>query len=725
MDNIGILDPEGKNDNPLTGKPYSDRYKKLAKKWSIFPIYNKVHDIIQDINENQVLLIVAETGSGKTVLMPRIALHTYSYNAKIAITLPKIIVTQSAAEFSSSTSDVELGEEVGYQFRGSNPKFKSSKTKLLYCTDGTIVAMLLNDPQLKAFDCVIVDEVHESKVNIHFLIYLLRETARLRPEFKVIFMSATINTAIFESYFRDFKFKIIDVGGARTFPITSHFLEKQLEYKDVIEEGYNRLIKILETDDSTKSGAHDILLFVTSSNEAFTVCKKLNSHIANEKNGKCKITCNGDIYCIEVFAGMDEKKQALAQDKELYKLNTRYNRKVVIATNVAESSLTIDGIKYVIDSGYELSGTYDPENRAKKLDRVLITQAQAKQRMGRGGRTEPGVCYHLYTKEVFENGMEKFPQPDIRTSDITSECLKLMGNEKISNVENLTKTLINFIEPPKENFIRVGINNLIQLGAIENNTITSFGKLLNDIPENNIFLATAIIFGKIYNCSREVMEIAAMMDASKGKIGELYDLPETKTKKPEQTDEEFIKMQKNLEDKLNAKKKKFANPYGDHLSMLNIYAKFKEQYNKYKDNLDKLNDWCYDNFLKINPLLRALKHHKKIKLQINNTIKGQLDAHTLNLPYNNEINKLELNDRIMVCLLSGYRLNTAAKKSGTNFYKTQFSKEGNIKINKHSFLTLKSTLPSNVFYNELFISMGKSELVLVSEIPKAVMKILS
>ncbi|QKF93711.1 HrpA-like RNA helicase [Fadolivirus algeromassiliense] len=725
MDNIGILDPEGINNNPLTGKPYSERYKELAKKWSGYPVYGKSREIIKDIQDNQVILLISTTGSGKSVLVPKLALHTYNYNAKIAMTLPKQIITKSAAEFAALTLDVELGQEVGYQYRGSDPNHRSNKTKILYCTDGTIVAMLLNDPYLKTYDCILVDEAHERKTQIDFLIYLLRETVRLRPEFKVIFMSATINTAIFENYFRDFKFKVIDVGGARTYPITSHFLDKSLEYKESIDESFNRLIKILETDNPKNSGAHDILLFVTSSNEAFTICKKLNDYVSKEKQGQCKITCDGDIFCVEVFAGMDEKRQSLAQDKELYKLNTKYNRKVVIATNVAESSLTIDGIKYVIDTGYELSGTFDPENRARKLDRGLITQAQAKQRMGRGGRTEPGVCYHLYRKEDFDNVMEKFPQPDIRTSDITSECLKLMGNDKINTIEKLVDTLSNFIEPPRENFIRVAINNLIQLGAIEKGILTPFGKLLIDIPENNIFMATSLIFGKMYNCSREIMKIVSLMDACKGKIGDLYNLPEQKTKKTDQSDEQFKSMVRNLEEKLNNKKKKFANKYGDHLSLLNLYMKFNELYKKNKEKQDKLNDWCYDHFLKLNPLLKAIKHYKKIKPQLNNLIKGKLDPQTIGLQYSDEINNLELNDKVLACLLLGYRLNTASKKSGTENYRTQFNKDGNIKINKHSFLTLKSTLPSNVFYNELFISMGRSELVLVSEIPKSIMKILA
>lgn len=722
---IGILDPTGKHINPLTGRPYSNKYKELAEFWSKLPVYRQIHQIIDDIKQNQVLLIISSTGSGKSILIPKAALHVFNYTGKVVMTLPKTIITVAAAEFAALTLDVRLGVEVGFQFRNSPPEAKSNKTKILYCTDGTLIAKIYNDPLLKEFDCAIIDEAHDRSTNIDLLIYLLRETLRLRPEFKVIFMSATIDSSIFVSYFREFKFININVGGERLFPIASHFLDKSLPYNEVINKGFQILTNILETDDPTTKQAHDIIFFVTSANEAFTLCKMLNNHLQKEKNEKCKITCHGDVLCIETYAGMPIERQNLAQDKDLYKLNTNYNRKVVIGTNVIESSLTIANIRYVIDTGYEFSSAYDPENRAKRLDRQLITQAQAKQRMGRAGRTEPGECYHLYTKEDFENNMKKFPEPDIKTSDITSECLRLLNNPTINNIENLVKTLTNFIEPPKEEYIRVAVNSLIQLGAIEQGSITKFGKLVNEMSENNLFLAIAIIFGKIYDCSKEVMKIAAIVDAAKGKLGDLYDLPTNKQKPPNMSDEDFRKMVKSLETKFDSARSKFSNKYGDHLSLLNIYMKFKIQHNKHKTNMPKLDEWCHDNFLKVNPLLKAIKNYKKLKQQVNNKIKGKLDATTIDIPYHKEIDEMELNDKVLACLLLGYRLNTAVRKTDTDFYKTQFSKENNIKINKLSFLLLKSKAPANVFYNELFISMGKSELVLVSEIPKILIKILS
>lgn len=727
--NIGILDPEGINLNPLNGKPYSDKYKKLAEKWKTFPVYQKAREIIDDINNNQVLLLVSQTGSGKSVLMPKITLHTLNYNGKIAMTLPKQIITKSAAEFAAETLDIELGQEVGYRYKGSDPKMRSDKTKILYTTDGTIVAKAFNDITLKEYDAILIDEIHEQSVNMHILLYLMRETLKLRPEFKLIIMSATINTEIFATYFRDFKFKTIDGGGARLHPIESVFLANTLDYKMTMEEGFKILINILENDNPVTKDAHDIIFFVTSSNEAFNICKMLNSHLQKEKQNKCKITCTGNVYCIEVFAGMDIKKQTLAQDKNLYKQDEKnnYNRKVVIATNVAESSLTIDGVKYVIDGGYEFKGTYDAENRARKLDRELITRAQAKQRMGRAGRTEPGICYHLYTKDDFEKNMKSFPEATIKTSDITSECLNLLKNEKINTIEKLTHALTNFIEPPKEAYIRVAINNLIQLGAIENDTISKLGKLLSEIPENNIFMATAIIFGKIYNCSREIMQISAMIDVCKGNISDLYNLPTTllQNKQGQISETEYNKMLGSLNNKFNNARSKFSHKTGDHLSLLNIYAKFEKEHKKNPDNFDKLGDWAHDKFLKINNLLKAHKNYKISKKQMHNAFRDKINCDELGIKYHEEILDMDINDKILCCLLLGFRLNTAAIKAGTDIYKTQFSKDNNIKINKISFLSLKSNQPSNVFYHELFVSMGKNELITVSEIPKKIIKLLS
>jgi pre-mRNA-splicing factor ATP-dependent RNA helicase DHX15/PRP43 len=701
MDNIGILDPEGKNNNPLTDKPYSENYKKLAQIWKNFPVYQRAREIIQDIRNNQVLLLISSTGSGKSVLVPKLALHVFNYEKKIVMTLPKQIIVKSAAEFGAKTLDVEIGDEVGYQYKGSPKEAKSDKTKLLYATDGTIRAILFNDPLLLDFDCVIMDEIHERSTRIDFLLYLLRETLRKRPDFKLIIMSATINPDIFRNYYSEFKFKMMKIEGERLYPITSIYIDENLTYQDVLKKGYDLLIKILETDDPSEKGAHDIIFFITSSNEAFTLCKSLNDHLIQEKES-CKITCKGDVYCVEVFSGMDARKQELAQDKNLYK-NSKYNRKVVMATNVAESSLTIDGVKFVIDSGYELSSSFDPEYRARRLERQMISQAQAKQRMGRAGRTEPGICYHLYTKNDFEHKMRPFPEPDIRTSDLTNECLSLLNLEQIKNTDHLINIFAHFIEPPKEQFIRVGIDTLMRLGAIEKGTVTKLGALMNDVPGDDPMIAVVIIFAKLYQCSFEVLKILSLIIVSKGNLGDIFTLP-TAILQGKKDDKHKLE---SLNRKLDKAREKMRDKYGDHLSLLEIYETFNKHYDQYENNMSKLNQWCYDNFLKSNTLIKARKQYLKMK-----------DIE--------EIAKLRPEERALCCLIIGFRLNTAVKKPNTEFYRTQFSKDLNpIKINKLSFLMMKQNLPHDVLYHELFISMGKNELNIVSKIPENIAKLLA
>ena len=376
MSDIGILDYKGNNKNPLTQNEFSHTYKLLAETWSKLPAYKEREKIIDIIKKSQVILIESSTGSGKTVLIPKYALHALNYTGKVAVTLPKREITISSANFSALTLDVKIGEEVGYQVKGNSNQ--SSKTKLLYATDGTIVARLLSDPELKDFDVVVIDEAHERKVQIDLLLFLLRETLKIRKNFKLIIMSATINVDLFKKYYNGFTFEHITLAGETHFPIDSIFLDKVLSYNNRINTGFEKLIEVLTQID--KEGDvekfQDIMFFITSQNDAFNMCKRLHEIITKEQKDKvCKITCKNKILCLELFSGVDERKKKLALSKD-YR-DEGYNIKIIFTTNVAESSLTVDTIKYVIDNGHELSDSYDPKIRAFKLDKKLITHAQA------------------------------------------------------------------------------------------------------------------------------------------------------------------------------------------------------------------------------------------------------------------------------------------------------------------------------------------------------------
>jgi len=667
---IGILDYEGNNLNPFNNKPYSDEYKELGKIWSKYPAYDKRYEVIDSIKNNQVILVESSTGSGKTVLVPKFCLHAIGYDKKIVVTLPKQMITKTTAEYASKTLDVKLGREVGYKYKGSDKKSYSDETKLLFATDGTIVAKLLKDETLMEYDAVIIDEAHERKVQIDFLLYLLKNTCKLRKEFKLIIMSATINVDIFKNYFKEFRFHDLFIGSKTNYPIESIFLKEPIDEQMYVKYGLSIIDKIVNT---TKEG--DIIFFVTSIQETYDVCKEIQKY--------------KDVFCVEVFAGMDQNKQMLAQDKDLYKSDKK-TRKIVIATNVAESSLTISNIKFVIDSGYEIYVYYDPIKKAKVMVKKLITQAQAKQRLGRTGRTEPGTCYHLYTKNDFENLMEKFPKPTIKVSNLYGECLRLLNIDKINNVDELKNVFNNFIEPPDKSYINDAIGTLKKLHLIEDNKITNIGKLIADTQLDPMD-CISLLYAYRLNCFNEVFAIVNMIETIKGNISELFIVP---------TEE-----QKHLVNKYKKAKQSLRNENGDHLTLLNIFTKYVKLRKMKTD--DKLKEWLYKSFLKRDVLEKCYKNYKRIRYNIIDKIKG----------YNTD--KLKIDDKykiktkILASLLIGFQLNI-------NYRRTK-----QIRISKESFLSEQTENSFGLLYNDLLI-IGKTDsinMVIVSKLTEQCIKL--
>jgi len=676
------FDHMGNGINPITGNPYSDKYKELAKKWSKLPAYEKASDLVSAIKNNQITLIASGTGSGKTLLTPRFALEVFDYKGKIAITLPKQILTISNATYQADISDLELGKHVGYVFKGSDKKYSNNENLLTYATDGTIVAQLLKDPSLKDFNCVIIDEAHERKVQIDLLLYLLKQTCTLRKDFKLIIMSATVNETIFQEYFSDFGFAYFNIGSKTNYPISSIFLDKSLpDDKAYIEKGFEIINNILD-----KKNTGDILFFVTSIQETIDSCKKVNISMSKY-----------NVYCSEVYAGMNETNQELAQDESLYKKKFNKNIKIVFATNVAESSLTISGIKYVIDSGLELSSHYDPDKGAKVLEKKLITHAQAKQRMGRSGRTGPGTCYHLYTENDFENIMEKFPQPTIRTSNISGECLRLLNLPIISSIDNLKETLNKFIEPPTIKYIQDAVKTLMRLGLIENNSITPLGKCVAEMQVDPI-QGVSIYAGYNMKCVKEVIAVIAMCDAIKNNISGLFITPQDLL-----VDDITMTGGGNINEKFNNAKKSFTHKMGDHMTLLKIFSK----YVKLRKDESKLNDWLYKSFLRRNVLEKALTYFKKIR-GISMRLLSSLNSE-------NKIENImsyDTNIRVMSSILFGYKYNVAFYREKT--YATE--KVNNAIISKDSWMNSFDNPKKEVVYNELFVMNKKIDLQIVSHI---------
>ena len=629
---IGIYDINGTNINPLNRLPYSNEYKLLSKFWSSLPAYKSIDLCINSIINNDIILVTSGTGSGKTVLFPKFVLHTQDYKGKIIVTLPKRIITQYAAEYSAKTLDVQLGEQVGYQFKGEN--IKSVNTILLYATDGSIISMIKNDPLLLDIDSVIIDEAHERSTQIDILLFLLKNAIKIRKEkghkqLKLIIMSATLDTEIFKNYFLDFKFDYLFLSGKPNFPIESYFLEKSIlnEGEKFIKMGIEIIKNIIININENKKEEGDILFFVTSHKECIDIVAKLSESIY-------------DSFIMSLYSGCFNKIPELKQyvdDKLKYKeINPNYNRRIFIATNVAESSLTIDGIVYIVDSGLEFSNKYDSKKRINIMNTNIITEAQILQRRGRSGRTKNGFCYHLYTKEEMEKTI-KYPDPEIKIIDLKNICISLLklGQDIYGDftIDDVLKMFSEFIQPPLNSFIINAIDFLT------NNNIISSDKKINKlgllIAESRFDVMDALSLLYAYNYNINIFDSVLLIICIYSKINNIKELFFEDVEKD--TLNKFIK------DTFNTCNN------SEHILLLKIFKKYektqKNNSNKFF-NSSLIKNIFYE-FNKQYKKLHGLFHRYKYIIECKN--------------FNNN------NDKIIACFNFGFGENLSINKDN-NFY---------------------------------------------------------
>jgi len=581
---IGIYDYEGKNKNPLNGKEYSEQYKQLTKFWSKLPAYESIDKCINTIKDNDVILVSSGTGSGKTVLVPKFALHANNYTGKIIVTLPKKLITKSAAEFSAKTLDVELGEQVGYQYKGES--VKSSGTNLLYATDGSIISMIKSDPLIQEVDIILIDEAHERKTQIDILLYLIKNAIIIRKErnlkpLKLIIMSATIDETIFRAYFTNVDYDYLHLSGKPNFPIEEYFLNESIMDKGnkYLEVGLEKIQEIVKKNENKS----DTLFFVTTIKECDDMADKLE-------------LIHKDSFVMPLYSGIPSSLEEFISNKDKYKeIDPNYKRRIFVATNVAESSLTIDGIIYVIDTGLELNVIYDALRKINVMNTSFITKAQMSQRKGRAGRTQNGFCYHLYTKEELEQAID-YPDPEIKLIDLKNLCLSLLilgddlnkkikqdelsstsgsdelsstsGSDELTNttgsdeftnttgsdgedglssldlkteleilrggsnkeyvkydrftVEDTKKIFENFIQPPKKEYIDDGFDFLARNNLVnKDGTVNKLGRLVN-ISRMDVQDALSLVYA--YNISREVFDAVFLVICAYTKIKNMEEL---------------------------------------------------------------------------------------------------------------------------------------------------------------------------------------------------------
>jgi len=469
------LDAAARHPNWVNGAPYSEGYVDAARWWRTLPVYvtpGTTRELVTHIRDKHVTVVIAGTGSGKTVIVPKLALKvameaerrasandaTKKGGLAVAVTNPKSTITKGNAETAAQTMDVELGREVGYAFRGA-PKDASSaaKTRLLFTTDGNLVAQSRRDPLFSRFSAVVIDEAHERTLYIDTLLFMLRRALQRRPELRVIVISATIDPALFTDYFSGAGLSVglTSVAG-RTNAVKSVFAKvdpKEGENNYMDTHGIPVLREIMAEGDMSGN----VLVFVPTAKDADAGCKSVEAAC---KSGKLPRSCSA-LMCNTLYSKMSEDRQAVAKENEV---PAPYDRRIVFSTNIAESSITLPSLSYVIDSGLELENTWLPERHGSRMAKAYCSQAQMKQREGRVGRSSPGTCYHLYTRARME-AQPEFPAPAIRKLDLQDDLLTVLTNEG-GSLQTTCRDFAAFITPPTATQILGATSVLVFYGML-------------------------------------------------------------------------------------------------------------------------------------------------------------------------------------------------------------------------------------------------------------------
>lgn len=513
------------------------------------PIYTFRDDLLKAIGEYQVLIIVGETGSGKTTQIPQY-LHEAGYTKdglKVGCTQPRRVAAMSVAARVAEEMGVKVGNEVGYSIRFEDAT--SDKTILKYMTDGMLLREFLTEPDLGAYSALMIDEAHERTLHTDILFGLVKDIARFRPELKLLISSATMDAQKFAKYFDDAP--IFNIPGRR-YPVDIHYTPQP-------EANYlaAAVTTIFQIHITQPRG--DILVFLTGQEEIEAA--ELNLQETARKLGS-KVP---EMIICPIYANLPSELQS-----KIFEPTPPKARKVVLATNIAETSLTIDGIVYVIDPGFVKENVYNARTGMESLVVTPCSRASANQRSGRAGRVAPGKCFRLYTKFAFHNELDDSTMPEIQRTNLNSVVLLL----KSLGINDLME--FDFMDaPPAETLIRA-LENLYALGALnDKGALTKLGRQMAEFPTDPM-LARSILAADKQGCVEEVLSIIAML----GESASLFYRPKDK---------------KILAD--SARARFTIKEGGDHFSLLNIWNQWVDSDFSYV--------WARENFLQQRSLTRA------------------------------------------------------------------------------------------------------------------------
>ncbi|KNC85790.1 hypothetical protein SARC_02053 [Sphaeroforma arctica JP610] len=534
--------------------------KTVKQQRQFLPIYSVREQLLQIVRDNQIVVIVGETGSGKTTQLTQY-LHEEGYGkfGMIGCTQPRRVAAMSVAKRVSEEMEGNLGDTVGYSIRFED--CTSRNTVIKYMTDGILLRESLNESDLEQYSCIVMDEAHERSLNTDVLFGILRGVIARRRDLKLIVTSATMDADKFSNFFGNVP--IFKIPG-RTFPVDVMYAKSTTE--DYVDMAVKQALTI-----HLQFPVGDILIFMTGQEDIETTCEVLNERyegVADEGIPEMSV--------LPIYSQLPSDLQA-----KIFQKAENDARKIIVATNIAETSLTVDGILYVIDCGYCKLKIYNSKIGMDALSVFPVSQANSNQRSGRAGRTGPGTAFRLYTEHQYNTELLANTVPEIQRTNLSNVVLLL----KSLGVDNLLE--FHFMDPPPQDNILNSMYQLWVLGALDNTGgLTGCGRRMVEFPVDPA-LSKMLIVSDELACTTEVLTIVSMLS-----VPTVFYRP------------------KGREEESDAAREKFFVPESDHLTLLNVYNMWKQHAYSAK--------WAAQHFLHA----KALRKVREVRQQLEDITKS-------------------------------------------------------------------------------------------------------
>jgi len=532
-----------------TARAAEQKKQSIAEVRRSLPIYSYRDELLSAIQEHQIIVVVGETGSGKTTQITQY-LHEAGYSklGAIGCTQPRRVAAMSVAARVAEEAGCKLGHEVGYSIRFED--CTSDKTVIKYMTDGMLLREFLTEPDMSSYSVLMIDEAHERTLHTDVLLALCKDIARFRSDIKLIISSATLDKDKFSNYFDD----------APQFIIPGRMYNVEKLYAAAPEADYVEAAVITSLQiHITQPVPGDILVFLTGQEDIEAAVQKLQIRTRGMGN-KIK-----ELLILPIYAALPAEQQA-----KIFLPTPPGARKVIIATNIAETSLTIDGIRFVVDAGFCKQNAYNPRAAMASLQVVPVSKAAANQRAGRAGRTGPGKCFRLFTKWSYEHELPSDIVPEILRTNLSNVVLQL----KALGIDDLLK--FDFMDPPPVETLTRSLEQLYALGALNDRSqLTKLGRRMAEFPCDPM-VSKFLLCAEEYGCVSEALTAAAMLDVA----GAVFHRPKDKEVHADAAHAAFAR-----------------GSNGDHAALVSVYSSWEES--------GFSEPWCAENYVQYKSMKRA------------------------------------------------------------------------------------------------------------------------